>query len=281
MKPLIEANPWQHLRRFTRARIALGRTGHSLPTTALLEFGLAHAQARDAVHEPLNLQAMLERLTSAGFESVAVHSAATDRHQYLRRPDFGRRLDDASRKRLQALGPKGPDVAFVIADGLSSFAPARHAVPLLQTLRPNLVGWNVGPIVVAEQARVALGDDIGELLAAQQVVMLIGERPGLSSPDSLGLYLTYAPRAGRTDAERNCISNVRPEGLSYAAAAHKLFYLMSNARQLQLSGVALKDDSDPPETQSEPGVRISAGDRLPFSADACAVVRPPEGAHGG
>lgn len=245
MSKLIEANPWHQLRQFTQARIALGRTGASLPTQALLDFGLAHAQARDAVHTEFDQAALLEQLHVAGWPTLNVHSAATDRYHYLRRPDLGRSLNDESRTRLQALQlPERPELLFIVADGLSSVAPLRHAAPLLQALQPGLANWRVGPVVVAEQARVALGDEIGALLGAQLVVMLIGERPGLSSPDSLGLYLTYAPRVGRTDAERNCISNVRMEGLSYAAAAHKLLYLMNGARQLQLSGVALKDDSD-------------------------------------
>lgn len=245
MSKLIEANPWQQLRQFTQARIALGRTGASLPTQALLEFGLAHAQARDAVHTEFNQAELLEQLHATGWPTLSVHSAATDRYHYLRRPDLGRSLNADSRTRLQALQlPERPELIFIIADGLSSVAPIRHAVPLLQALQSSLQDWRVGPVIVAEQARVALGDEIGELLGAQMVVMLIGERPGLSSPDSLGLYLTYAPRVGRTDADRNCISNVRLEGLNYATAAHKLLYLMNSSRHLQLSGVALKDDSD-------------------------------------
>jgi ethanolamine ammonia-lyase small subunit len=245
MSKLIELNPWQQLRQFTQARIALGRTGASLPTQALLEFGLAHAQARDAVHTEFDQAELLRQLNAADWSTLTVHSAATDRYHYLRRPDLGRSLNDESRAQLQALqSSTKPELLFIIADGLSSVAPLRHAVPLLQALQPGLRDWNIGPVVIAEQARVALGDEVGELLGAQMVVMLIGERPGLSSPDSLGIYLTYAPRVGLTDADRNCISNVRLEGLSYAAAAHKLLYLMNGARRMQLSGVALKDDSD-------------------------------------
>jgi ethanolamine ammonia-lyase small subunit len=245
MSKLVETNPWQQLRQFTQARIALGRAGASLPTQALLEFGLAHARARDAVQTEFDQAAMLEQLHAADWPTLCVHSAATDRYHYLRRPDLGRSLNAESRERLQALQlPEKPELIFIVADGLSSLAPLRHAAPLLQALQPGLKDWHLGPIVVAEQARVALGDEVGELLGARLVVMLIGERPGLSSPDSLGLYLTYAPRVGRTDANRNCISNVRLEGLSYAAAAHKLLYLMNSARRLQLSGIELKDDSD-------------------------------------
>jgi ethanolamine ammonia-lyase small subunit len=242
-----DADPWQRLRRFTRARVALGRTGHSQPTDAVLAFGLAHAQARDAVHLPLEVGAITAALEAAGLPHAAVHSAAPDREHYLRRPDLGRRLDDASRARLGAARPQqAPDVVFVMADGLSALATQRHALLLLEAARPRLPqDWRIGPVVVAEQSRVALGDEIGELLGARQVVMLIGERPGLSSPDSLGIYLTYAPRTGRTDAERNCISNVRPEGLPYARAADRLAFLLRGAAALGRSGVDLKDDSAP------------------------------------
>ncbi|WP_175104577.1 ethanolamine ammonia-lyase subunit EutC [Pararobbsia alpina] len=252
----VNANSWDVLRRFTRARIALGRAGNSLPTTPLLEFNLAHAQARDAVHQPLDPGPLHEALREAGFQTLDVESAAPDRAHYLRRPDLGRTLSDESVAHLADYAGtmnSTPDVVYVVADGLSAFAAARHALPLLRAVHARLEGWNVGPVVVARQARVALGDDIGERLRARMVVMLIGERPGLSSPDSLGLYLTYGPRVGRSDAERNCISNVRPEGLGYEQAAFKLHYLMTHARQLSLTGVGLKDDSDrllmaPPDT---------------------------------
>jgi ethanolamine ammonia-lyase small subunit len=224
----LEKNPWSALRQFTNARIALGRAGNSLPTAPLLAFNLAHAQARDAVHQPLDAESLHEQLRANGFTTLDVHSAAPDRQHYLRRPDLGRRLADDSREALalEQAAIEPPDVLFVIADGLSAF------------------DWKIGPVVVARQGRVALGDEIGELLGAKLVVMLIGERPGLSSPDSLGIYLTYAPKVGCSDAQRNCISNVRPEGLSYAAAAHKLHYLLTHARRLALTGVGLKDDSD-------------------------------------
>lgn len=240
-----EHDPWIALRRFTGARIALGRSGVSLPTKAVLDFGLAHAQARDAVHLPLEPEDLIAQLTKAGFEHALVHSSAPDRSTYLRRPDLGRRLDQESRERLQSLpGTHRPDVVFVIADGLSSSAVASHAVRVLREVVALLGDWRLAPVIVAVQSRVALGDEIGELLCAEQVVMLIGERPGLSSPDSLGIYLTYAPRVGRNDSERNCISNVRPEGLSYSAAARRLAWLLNAARQLKLSGVYLKDESN-------------------------------------
>jgi ethanolamine ammonia-lyase small subunit len=243
---LLVENPWPQLRRFTSARIALGRTGQSLPTRAVLDFGLAHAQARDAVHVPLDAQALEAVTRAAGQEVVRVHSAALDRVAYLRRPDLGRSLDDTSRERVSALArtaAQPADIVFVIADGLSAQAAMAHAVPVLRAVLPKLEGWAIAPVFIAEQARVALGDEIGQLLGTALAVMLIGERPGLSSPDSLGLYVTYQPRIGRTDSERNCISNVRPKGLGYTETAHKLAYLLKAARRLGYSGVRLKDES--------------------------------------
>ena len=253
MAQVITPDTWGHLRRFTRARVALGRTGASLPTREVLAFGLAHAQARDAVHLPLDTAALSVQLSANGFRCLHAASAAPDRAAYLRRPDWGRKLSAGSYEALEAAASHHeydrPDCVFVIADGLSSLAAARHAVPLLEALAPHLHGARQMPVVVAAQARVALGDEIGHVLGARQVVVLIGERPGLSSPDSLGIYLTHAPRPGLTDAERNCISNVRPEGLSYDLAARKLAYLMEGARRLGRSGVDLKDDSDLPSLQ--------------------------------
>lgn len=246
MKGITTPDPWVSLRRHTAARIALGRSGASLPTAEVLGFGLAHAQARDAVHLPLDLDALEHELQAQDFGCQRVHSAALDRADYLRRPDRGRRLDAASRERLAAHPDKGMDVLFVVADGLSSKAAQRHALPLLVEVRPYLeaAGFRLGPVLLAQQSRVALGDEAGELLKATAVVMLIGERPGLSSPDSLGIYLTWQPRVGRSDAERNCISNVRPEGLGHADAAMRLSWLLTQARRLQLTGVLLKDESD-------------------------------------
>jgi ethanolamine ammonia-lyase small subunit len=243
----VSTNPWDALRRFTNARIALGRAGSSLPTAPLLAFNLSHAQARDAVHQPLDVAALHASLRASGFDTLDADSAAPDREHYLRRPDLGRKLNDESTARLRnyaVSAPKGFDVVFVVADGLSAYAATSHAVPLLERMRAKLEGVSIGPIVIARQARVALGDGIGELLRARIVVMLIGERPGLSSPDSLGIYLTYEPRIGKSDAERNCISNVRPEGLGYDSAAFKLHYLLTEATRLKLTGVKLKDDSD-------------------------------------
>lgn len=242
----ITRDPWGALRVHTAARVALGRAGVSLPTGELLRFGFAHAQARDAVHLPLDADALCATLQQAGWPALQVHSAAPDRATYLLRPDLGRRLDEASAALLAEPARRGGcDVQLVIGDGLSSLAVSRHAAPLIAEIRAQAPpAWTFGPIVVARQARVALGDPVGELLRARLVVMLIGERPGLSSPDSLGLYLTWAPQRGRSDAERNCISNVRPEGLPYAQAARRLVWLARESLRLQLSGVNLKDRSD-------------------------------------
>jgi ethanolamine ammonia-lyase small subunit len=239
-------DPWKALRRFTAARIALGHTGASLPTEALLAFNLAHAQARDAVHTPLDTAALKRELDSRALSSIEVNSAAQSREQYLRRPDLGRVLDSRSTAQLSEYGSAAecrPELIFVIADGLSSSAVALHAVPLIERTIARLQGWQIGPIVVATQARVAIGDPIGELMQAGMVAVLIGERPGLSSPASLGVYLTYRPATGCSDAQRNCISNVRPEGLGYDAAAFKLAHLLEAARTRKLTGIGLKDES--------------------------------------
>jgi ethanolamine ammonia-lyase small subunit len=238
----VPPDPWAALRRFTPARIALGRSGPGLPTREVLAFGLAHARARDAVHRPLDAEGLEAGLRLAGHEPLRVHSAAPDRVTYLTRPDLGRRL---AAKGAAALSGRGPvEIAVVAADGLSAVAVERHALPLLAALRALAPGrWAGLPVAVALQARVALGDEIGERLGARLAVVLVGERPGLSSPDSLGIYLTHGPRVGRTDAERNCLSNVRPEGLGYAGAALRLDWLAGEALRRGLSGVALKDES--------------------------------------
>ncbi len=245
--PANETHPLSQLRRFTPARIALGRTGNSLPTKELLELSAAQAMARDAVHMPFDTQSFADQLSAAKLKSIKVHSAATDRTIYLRRPDLGRKLDQLSRTRLAELRlPATSELVFIIADGLSAIAPQRYAVPLIHAALALLQGWQIGPIIIAEEARVALGDEIGQLLGAEITVTLIGERPGLSALDSLGIYLTYAPKPGRTDAERNCISNVREEGTSPDQAAQTLHYLLTRSRQLKLSGIQLKDESDLP-----------------------------------
>jgi ethanolamine ammonia-lyase small subunit len=243
------ANPWQGLRRFTQARIALGRAGTSLPTERHLEFQIAHARARDAVHRALAIAPLKAALEQRGLEVVALRSAAGDRLIYLQRPDQGRRLDRDSREALEARRAKGAyDAAFVIADGLSALAIEENALPLLDAALELLppAEWRIAPIVIVEQGRVAVGDEIGQIFGAGMVAILIGERPGLSSPDSMGIYLTHAPRVGTTDAQRNCISNIRRAGLSHEAAARKLHYLMSEARRRKLTGVGLKDESEAP-----------------------------------
>lgn len=254
--PPVTAAAWSSLRDHTDARIALGRCGVSQPTAAHLALQLAHAQARDAVQLPLDAIGVAESVRSFGLTVVHLHSAAIDRATYLRRPDLGRRLDDASAASLAAAVEAGAahDVAFVVADGLSALAIHDNAVPLLaavlQRLRDDARPWTVAPVAVVEMARVAVGDEVGSALRAAAVVVLIGERPGLSSPDSLGIYLTWAPRPGRSDAERNCISNVRAAGLALADAAGKLHALLSRSRELRLSGVELKDESPPRITGS-------------------------------
>lgn len=224
------------LRDFTPARVDIGRVGHSLPTRELLDFQLAHARARDAVHLPLDVASLVIELK---MPCLTLASAARDRTTYLHRPDLGRQLNVESRE-LVAQHKSECDAAFVIADGLSALAVHRHAAPLLAAVLPKL-DWRIAPVSIVEQGRVAIGDEIGQLLGAKLSVVLIGERPGLSSPDSLGIYLTWHPRPGRTDAERNCISNIRAEGLSYELAAHKLLFLMNESRRLKLSGVKLKE----------------------------------------
>ncbi|MDD3650449.1 ethanolamine ammonia-lyase subunit EutC [Immundisolibacter sp.] len=241
---LVQDNPWQALRRHTAARIALGRVGASLPTDEVLRFGLAHAQARDAVLRPLDCEVLQRELAADGWRVLRARSQAPGRRDYLLRPDLGRRLREADRAALAAQ-PAAAELAIVVADGLSSCAVQQHVRPLLAEFRSRFdTDWENTPLVLVEQGRVAIGDDIGAALGAQLVVVLIGERPGLSSPASLSIYLTFAPRPGRTDGERNCISNVRPQGLDYPLAAHKLAYLCRAALRLQLTGVGLKDDSD-------------------------------------
>jgi ethanolamine ammonia-lyase small subunit len=229
-------DPWQVLRGATRARVALGRAGDGLPTARELEFRAAHAAARDAVHTPLD--PALVRTGLPGLEVLEVRSAAPDRATYLQRPDLGRRLADGT-----ALPTGSYDLVLVVADGLSPRAVHEHAAGTVSAVVERLAGWSLGPVVLAHQARVALGDEVGAALGARAVVVLVGERPGLSSADSLGLYLTWGPRVGRADSERNCISNVRPpHGLGYAQAADTLVALLGAARELGASGVALKDE---------------------------------------
>lgn len=251
-----ELDPWQALRRFTAARIGLGHSGISQPTRAQLDFQLGHARARDAVHQALDTPVLAGAVAQAWpglAPPLLLHSAAADRNVYLQRPDLGRRLDAPSRQLLCAERGDGQerryDLSVVVADGLSALAIMRNAAPLLQALHARLQqgletqAWRLAPAAIVRQGRVAVGDEVGELLGAKIVLVLIGERPGLSSPDSMGLYLTWAPRVGLTDERRNCISNVRPAGLGIEDAAARLHYLLAEAHRRQLSGVQLKDES--------------------------------------
>jgi ethanolamine ammonia-lyase small subunit len=236
---------WDDLRRFTAARIGLPRSGSSLATAPLLDLRLAHARARDAVHEPLDEARLVAELAELELPVLAVASAAEDRQHYLLRPDFGRRLAPDAAAGL-AVHAGDFDVAFVVADGLSPRAVQAHAQPLLAealvVLRSE--GWCIAPLTIARRGRVAVGDVIAATLRANMVVTLIGERPGLSAPDSMGAYLTWQPGPSTTDAERNCISNIRPEGLGYADAAAKLVHLLRAMRRRRVSGVQLKEDAD-------------------------------------
>lgn len=239
-------DPWARLAALTPARIALGRVGPALPTRQVLEIALAQAKARDAVHAALDTAEVAAAIRGLGLVPVPVASAAPSREVYLRRPDLGRLLSPESRAALAALAGAAVDLAVIVADGLSAAAVNAHAAPLIAALLPRLAaaGLAVAPVAIAQQARVALGDEVGELLQARAALILIGERPGLSAPESLGAYLTYAPRRGRTDAERNCVSNIRRDGLGYDEASFKLAWLLGQAFRRAVSGVALKDDSD-------------------------------------
>ena len=246
-------DPWARFRPSTRARIGLGRVGDAVPTPALLDLMLAHARARDAVHGAADFGAIAEAL--APRPVIEVRSRATDRTTYLRRPDLGRRLAPDCLPHLE----RGEwDVVFVVADGLSAAAVNRHAVPMLEACFARLHGWKIAPIVLAREARVALGDEVGEALGAKLCALLVGERPGLSVRDSLGVYLTWEPHVGRVDSERNCLSNIHPEGLSYDVAADKLVWLMTEAARRRLTGVDLKEDA-PVALESGPNAAAIQG----------------------
>jgi ethanolamine ammonia-lyase small subunit len=235
---------WETLQSVTSARIALGRAGGSLPTRAWLDFKSAHASARDSVHCVFDSEQLAAELGSLCHQVVVVDSAASDRRTFLLRPDLGRVLDERSRYALQKLGSDtNPELVIVVSDGLSALAVHRQARPVLTALLTKLKddNWRIAPIVVARFGRVALEDEVGQLLRAQLALILIGERPGLGSPDSLGAYMVYAPRPGNTDAQRNCVSNIRPEGLPIDAAADTIHYLLTEARRRRLSGVQHKD----------------------------------------
>jgi ethanolamine ammonia-lyase small subunit len=243
-----QPDSWESLRSHTPSRIALGRAGQSLPTAARLRFQLDHARARDAVWLAVDEERLCEELIEAGFGPVLrLQSRAPDRRSYLQRPDWGRRLHADSVQQVIDWAHGPVEVALVVADGLSAFALHVNLLPFLQALWPRLQqkGLSLAPLTLVRQGRVAIGDEVGSLLQAKVVALLVGERPGLSSPDSMGVYLTYGPQVGLTDARRNCLSNIRPGGLSYALAADKLTYLLTQSLRRQLSGVALKEDYDP------------------------------------
>ncbi|WP_026959323.1 MULTISPECIES: ethanolamine ammonia-lyase subunit EutC [Aliagarivorans] len=271
---VVTESRWQSLKQFTSARIALGRTGTSIPTGELLDFQLDHARAIDAVHRALDVATLNQQLVASHSLShvittppLLVQSKASDRMVYLQRPDLGRQLSEACWQQLcdaraeyhhqeqrqeqhkgQHQGQQEYDLAIVVADGLSSTAIQKHALPVIERLVEKLSGddahtWSLAPITIVTQGRVAVGDDVGECLNAKITLIMIGERPGLTSPDSMGIYLTWAPKRGAKDSSRNCISNIRPEGLPYEEAAHKAHYLLSESMKLQLTGIGLKDRS--------------------------------------
>lgn len=253
----IITNTWDSLKRYTGARIALGRCGASLPTEELLRFRLAHARAKDAVYAALDYERLgtdVERIT--GTDALLLESRAADRAEYLKRPDLGRSLSEESAALLASRAPGAAcDIAPVISEGLSAFAIERNITPFLELLYPELrrAGLSAAPACLVSQGRVAVADQVGSLLGARIAVIFIGERPGLSSPDSMGIYLTFNPRPGTTDERRNCISNVRPEGMSYGAAVSKLMYLIRESLRLGLSGVALKDEQKSDDALPEGG----------------------------
>lgn len=240
-------DPWNELRKFTAARIALGRAGGSLPTRALLDFRLSQALARDGVHAPFDPDSLAAELRPMHEGIVVVSSRATDRTDYLLRPDHGRLLDEASTQSLTEFRPADDcDLVVIVSDGLSSHAAHRQVPELLKHLLPRFdESWRLGPIVIVRHGRVAIQDEIGHLLGARLSLMLLGERPGLGSPDSLGAYFTHRPRPGLSDADRNCVSNIRPEGLTAEVAASRLHQLLCASRQNAISGVGLKDESPP------------------------------------
>ncbi len=244
---IIIEDPWKQLKDYTKARIAMGRCGSSIPTKELLDFRLAHAKAIDAVHIPLNTVDLVSELEKIVREHVfVVHSKAENRDVYLKRPDLGRKLSSDSVELLNSIPINSNyDIALVVSDGLSATAIKRNIIPFFNLLYPELnKSYSLSPVVIAKQARVAIGDEIASLFNAKLVVNIIGERPGLKSPDSMGIYMTYNPSVGITDEKRNCISNIRKDGLSYELACSKLLYLISESIKKGISGVDLKDEQD-------------------------------------
>lgn len=259
-RPLVNDDPWCELRQLTAARIALGRSGGSLPTREWLDFKLAHARARDAVHCVFEPADLVKFLSGIGVKSIVVESQAENRHTYLQRPDLGRRLGQRFQSIVRSAQDR-VDLAIIVSDGLSARAVHDHAAAVLSLLIPKCqkAAWKLGPVVVARFGRVALEDEIGMLMRAKLALMLIGERPGLGSPDSLGAYLVFNPKLANTDANRNCVSNIRPAGLSYERATDTLYYLLNQARERQLSGVRLKDDRTLLDTLGNPIADVALG----------------------
>jgi ethanolamine ammonia-lyase small subunit len=241
----IQQDAWHSLKAFTTARIALGKTGTAIPLKEVLEFKLAFAHARDAVYSLLDTKQLSAELEEFKLPVHFLQSNADNRATYLQRPDLGRRLNEESKNKLHTISNETYDIAIILADGLSALAVNKNTLPLLKLLIPSLQQYNLAPISVVQNARVAISDEIGSILKAKISIILIGERPGLSSPDSLGIYLTFDPAIGLTDESRNCISNVRPNGLQYNLAAEKILYLIQESLRLQLSGIHLKDNTIP------------------------------------
>jgi ethanolamine ammonia-lyase small subunit len=273
MSEIVRSAMAARLRALTPARVGLGRTGASQQTRDVLAFQLCHAQARDAVHAALDAAALAAALEPVAGPVLRLRSnvgeGPGDRAVYLQRPDLGRRLDGASRQKMAALPQRGFDLVVVVTGGLSALAVERHAQPLMEEVLARLEGWRLAPVCVVEQGRVAIGDEIGEALGAEMAVVLIGERPGLSSPDSLGAYITWMPRPGRTDAERVCISNIRSEGLSYKEAADQLERTVKNARARRFTGVASPD-------RAVAGTQAGAQGRIPGRTPAGGSERETE-----
>ena len=241
----MQPDAWQFLQKYTSARIARGRTGHSLPTSELLKFQADHAQARDAVYSEIDVQQLMDSICNKfDLPIINLKSEVHNRSEYLQRPDLGRTLRQSSREKLMNISSSKSDICFVIADGLSAQAVNQNALPVLEKLIPKLtaINYKIAPICIVEQGRVAIADEIGLLLKSEIVVILIGERPGLTSPNSMGVYITFRPYVGMTDESRNCVSNVRPEGMDFQMAMEKIYYLLTEMKIKRISGVNLKDE---------------------------------------
>lgn len=238
----MQENHWQELRKYTHARIAMERVGNAMATSEVLKLRIAHAMARDAVQSEIHTEHLNEKLFSLGLNVQQVSSQAIDRNDYIRHPHKGRLLHNQSKDQLKALQIEQTDLCIIFADGLSADAVNIHAIPFLELLLKELPFWNIAPVILVKQGRVGISDPIGEVLNAQISMILLGERPGLSAPTSLGAYITYQPRSGNTDEKRNCVSNIQPAGLSYAQAAAKISYLLHEMRSQKLSGIKLKDN---------------------------------------